>query len=111
VGISEFYVMPKAKLRFITVHNWNRAAHVRPGTGVLVGEGGKYVEYYANLATVKTLQTSPRIWLGGCRQGPHNFHPPRPGRCRDRRGTTALLEGNGATAELATRAIATDNAA
>jgi hypothetical protein len=67
VGISEFYVMLKAKLRFITVHNWNRAAHVRPGTGVLVGEGGEYVEYYANLAAVKTLQTSP--WPG---------MPPRP---------------------------------
>ncbi len=62
MGISEFYVMPKAKLRFMMVHNWNRAAHLRPGTGVLVGEGGKYVEYYADLAAVKTLQTSPRTW-------------------------------------------------
>jgi Fe-S cluster assembly scaffold protein SufB len=62
VGISEFYVMPKTKLRFITVHNWNRTAHVWPGTGVLVGRGGEYVEYYANLVAVKTLQTSP--WLG-----------------------------------------------
>jgi hypothetical protein len=67
VGISEFYVMQKAGLRFIMVHNWNRATHVRPRTGVLVEEGGEYVEYYPNLAAVKTLLTSPRVWLGGCR--------------------------------------------
>jgi hypothetical protein len=84
--------MSKAKLRFVMVHNWNRAAHVRPGTGVLVGEGGEYVEYYVNLAAVKTLQTSPRIWLGG-RQGLLNLHTPRPGRCRDRRGDDGATGG------------------
>lgn len=63
VGISEFYVLPRTKLRFIMVHSWNRAAYIRPRTGVLVEEGGEYVEYYANLAHVKSLQKSPQNWL------------------------------------------------
>jgi Fe-S cluster assembly scaffold protein SufB len=110
VGISEFYVMPKAKLRFITVHNWNRATHVRPRTGVLVGEGGEYVEYYANLAAVKTLQTSPRIWLGDAAKAHTTSILLGLGDAEIDVGTTALLEGSGAAAELATRAIATDKA-
>ena len=110
MGISEFYVMPKAKLRFIMVHNWNRAAHVRPRTGVLVGEGGEYVEYYANLAAVKTLQTSPRIWLGDAAKAHTTSILLGLGDAEIDVGTTALLEGSGAAAELATRAIATDSA-
>jgi Fe-S cluster assembly scaffold protein SufB len=110
VGISEFYVMPKAKLRFITVHNWNRAAHVRPGTGVLVGEGGEYVEYYANLVAVKTLQTNPRVWLGDAAKAHTTSILLGLEDAEIDVGTTALLEDNGAVAELATRAIATDNA-
>jgi hypothetical protein len=31
VSISEFYVLPRVKLRFIMVHSWNRVAYVRPG--------------------------------------------------------------------------------
>ncbi len=110
MSISEFYVMPKAKLRFIVVHNWNRAAHVRPRTGVLVGEGGEYVEYYANLAAVKTLQTSPRTWLEDAAKAHTSSILLGLGDAEIDVGTTALLEGSGAVAELATRAIATDKA-
>lgn len=111
VGISEFYVMRGAKLRFIMVHNWNRAAHVRPRTGILVGEGGEYVEYYANLAAVKTLQTSPKIWLGEDAKAHATSILLSLGDAEIDVGTVALLEGRGAAAELVTRAIATDSAA
>jgi hypothetical protein len=72
-----------------------------------VGEGGEYVEYYANLVAVKTLQTSP--WLGDAAKAYTSSILLGLGDAEINVGTTALLEGNGATAELATRAIATDN--
>lgn len=64
IGISEFYVGKNAKLRFIMVHSWNRVAHVRPRTGVIVDDGGEYISYYVNISNVKTLQTFPTIYLG-----------------------------------------------
>ena len=107
VGISEFYVMRNAKLKFIMVHSWNKAAHVRPRTGVYVDEGGEYVEYYANVASVKTLQTSPRVVLKeGAKAHTTSVVLGRGDAVIDI-GTTAVLDGAGAGAELVTRAIAT----
>ncbi|MCU7786828.1 SufD family Fe-S cluster assembly protein [Pyrobaculum sp. 3827-6] len=106
VGISEFYVMKGARLRFIMVHSWNKAAHVRPRTGVLVEEGGEYVEYYANLASVKTLQTSPRIVLKEGARAHSVSVVLGLGDAVIDIGTVASLEGRDAGVELATRAIA-----
>jgi len=75
-----------------------------------VGGGGEYVEYYANLAAVKTLQTSPRIWLGYAAMAHITSILLGLEDAEIDVGTAALLEGNGAAAELATRAIATDKA-
>jgi ABC-type transport system involved in Fe-S cluster assembly, permease component len=111
IGISEFYVKPKAKLTFIMVHSWNKAAHVRPRTGVLVEEEAQYVEYYANLAAVKTLQTSPHITLRQDAKAHAASIVLATGDAQIDIGTTATLEGPGSAAELATRTLATGRAA
>jgi Fe-S cluster assembly scaffold protein SufB len=93
------------------VHSWNKAAHERPRTGVLVEEGGEYVEYYANLASVKTLQTSPRIVL---REGAraHSLSVVLGlGDAVIDIGNAASLKGRDAGVELATRAIAAGSSA
>jgi len=104
VGISEFYVLPRAELRFIMLHDWNKAAHVRPRTGVLVEEGGEYVGYYANLSAVKPLQTSPRIWLGEDARTHTVSILLGAGDAEIDVDTAALLESPGAAAELVKRA-------
>ncbi|MEM0467864.1 MAG: SufD family Fe-S cluster assembly protein [Pyrobaculum sp.] len=110
VGISEFYIHRGGKLKFIMVHNWNKAAHVRPRTGVVVEEGGQYVEYYANLAAVSTLQTMPRIWLKeGATAYTSSVVLARGNSIIDI-GSVAFLEGGGAGAELVTKALATEEA-
>ncbi|ACB39886.1 SufD family Fe-S cluster assembly protein [Pyrobaculum neutrophilum] len=108
-AVSEFYVLRGAKLRFIMVHSWARAAHVRPRTGVLVEEGGEYVEYYANLQEVDSLQTSPRIVLKDGARAHATSVLLGLGRAKIDVGTTAVLEGDGAAAELTTRALAADS--
>lgn len=108
VGISEFYVLRGAKLRYIMVHNWTKAAHVRPRTGVLVEEGGEYVGYYANLQEVNSLQTSPRIVLREGAKAHATSILLGLGSAQIDVGTTAVLEGDGAAVELTTRALAAD---
>ncbi len=108
IGISEFYVGENAKLRFVMVHSWNRVAHVRPRTSVVVGDGGEYISYYVNISNVKTLQMFPTIYLG------YNAHTYSAsillgqGDSEIDIGTKAyLVEESGA--ELISRAIAKDN--
>ncbi|MEM3996013.1 MAG: SufD family Fe-S cluster assembly protein [Pyrobaculum sp.] len=107
VGISEFYVMKNAKLKFIMVHNWNKAVHVRPRTGVLVEDGGEYVEYYANLAAVNTLQAYPVIYLQDGAKTYASSVVLGLGEANIDIGTNAVLTGADSSAELVTRAIAT----
>lgn len=110
VGISEFYIHKGATLKFVMVHNWNKAAHVRPRTGVLVEEGGRYVEYYANLASVKTLQTMPRLYLEDGAAAHTTSVLLGAGDAVIDVGTSATLRGDSAAAELVTRALATGSA-
>ncbi|MEM0026896.1 MAG: SufD family Fe-S cluster assembly protein [Ignisphaera sp.] len=108
VGISEFFVGRKAKLRFVMVHSWNKVAHVRPRTVVSVDEEGEYISYYVNISKVKTLQTYPKVYLSsnakaflasillGLEDSDIDV------------GSAAYIEGDGASAELVSRAIARD---
>lgn len=63
VGVSEFYVKKGGKLRYVMVHSWNRATHVRPRTAVLIDEGGEYISYYMSFGNVRSIQTYPRVYL------------------------------------------------
>jgi Fe-S cluster assembly scaffold protein SufB len=110
VGISEFYVMPKAKLKFVMVHNWNKTTHVRPRTGVIVEDEGEYIEYYANLAAVKTLQTNPQVWLKEGAKAHTTSVVLAQADAHIDLSTTAHLEGTDAAAELTTKALATGKA-
>ncbi len=65
IGVSEFYVRKGGSLTFTMVHNWAEDVHVRPRTGVLVEEGGRYISNYVLLKPVKTVQMYPTVTLAG----------------------------------------------
>lgn len=65
IGVSEFYVRREASLTFTMIHNWAEEIHVRPRTGVLVEEGGRYISNYILLKPVKTVQMYPTVALAG----------------------------------------------
>jgi hypothetical protein len=65
LGISEFYVKRGGRLIFTMIHNWADGFHVRPRTGVLVEEGGVYVNNYALLKSVRSIQSFPTVYLNG----------------------------------------------
>lgn len=63
IGVSEFYVRRNAKMTFTMIHGWSRDFDVRPRTGVVVEEGGEFVNYYVNLHPARTLQMYPTVYL------------------------------------------------
>jgi uncharacterized protein len=65
IGVSEFYVRRGGTLTFTMIHNWAEEVHVRPRTGVLVEEGGRYISNYVLLRPVKTVQMYPTVTLAG----------------------------------------------
>ena len=65
IGVSEFYVRQGGQLTFTMVHNWAKDMHVRPRTGVLVEEGGRYISNYILLRPVKSVQMYPNVTLNG----------------------------------------------
>jgi hypothetical protein len=64
-GVSEFYVKKGAKLTFTMVHNWHHNMYVRPRSGIIVEEGGVFINNYICLEPVRYLQTYPAAWLRG----------------------------------------------
>ncbi len=65
IGVSEFYVRKGGQLTFTMVHNWAEDIHVRPRTGVLVEEGGRFISNYILLRPVRTVQMYPTVTLAG----------------------------------------------
>lgn len=65
IGVSEFYVKRGGHLTFTMIHNWGQEVHVRPRTGVMVEEGGRYISNYILLHPVKTVQMYPTVTLNG----------------------------------------------
>lgn len=110
VGISEFYVEEGATLRFVMVHSWNRVSHVRPRTAVKVASSGRYISYYVNIGRVKTLQTYPVVYLA---ENAYTYLASVVLGLEDADidvGSAAVLEGEGAVAEIVSRSLARDSA-
>ncbi len=63
IGVSEFYVAKNAKLTFTMVHAWSSGIDVRPRTGVIVDEGGRFTSYYIIYSPVKSVQAYPIVYL------------------------------------------------
>jgi len=64
-GISEFYVKKGAKLSFTMIHHWAEEIMVRPRSAAVVEEGGLFLSNYVCMKPVKSLQTSPAVYLNG----------------------------------------------
>ncbi len=65
LGVSEFYIRKGAELSFTMVHNWGEGFHVRPRTGIYIGENGSFISNYIVLRPLASLQTNPRAVLHG----------------------------------------------
>jgi len=109
IGISEFYVKRGGKLSFTMIHNWADNFHVRPRTVVVVEEDGMFVNNYALLKSVKSIQAFPVAYLKGDRSSA-KFNTVVYG-LKDSYidlGSRIILEGEDTRGEAIARTIAAD---
>ncbi|MHA1679796.1 MAG: SufB/SufD family protein [Promethearchaeota archaeon] len=109
-GISEFYVKKNAKITFTMIHEWEENIEVRPRSAIFLEEGATFINNYVILKPVKAIQSNPIAYLKGDNSrvlfqtmiyGKKDAYVDV--------GSRAILDGNNTSAEMITRAIATDS--
>ena len=65
LAVSEYYVGKNARLTSTMVHSWGSEVEVRPRSGTIVEEGGRFVSNYCSLRPARNIQTDPKAWLNG----------------------------------------------
>ena len=109
VGVTEIIVGPRARLNYVMVHSWAPGSHVRPRTAALVGEEGSLVTYYVLHGRLGSLHSKPRFRLmKGAKLYSATIVSLSTGHAVA--GAEAELLGPGATAELASRILASGDA-
>jgi len=106
VGVSEFYVKRGATLTFSMIHAWAPDMHIRPRSGAVVEENGVFLSNYVSLRPLRSLQMYPTARLVG-RNATVRFNTvavAHEGSVLDL-GSRAILEAEGARAELVARTI------
>ena len=109
VGVSEFYLKPGSKITFTMVHNWAEQVDVRPRTGIMVGDDSTYISNYILTSPVRSIQTYPTAYCPG-KNSKVVFQSILGGQ-KDSvldTGSRVLLEGQGSSAEMISRAVSKD---
>jgi len=108
VGISEFYVARGARLGFTMLHSWAPGVHVRPRTAARVEEDGEYRSYYVIYSPVASIQSFPKAFLARGAYAKFTSIVSAEGGGVYDLGGAAVLEGEGASAEVVSRVMARD---
>jgi Fe-S cluster assembly scaffold protein SufB len=107
IGISEFYVKKQAELNFTMVHSWSEQTLVRPRSAATIDADGTFVSNYICLRPVRDVQMYPAASCTG-KNSKVSFNTILYGNKNSQLdiGSKAVLTGNGAKAEMISRAIA-----
>lgn len=65
VAVSEVYIGKNATLTSNMVHSWGDDVIVRPHSGTVVEDGGRYINNYISLRPGANIVSNPRTWLNG----------------------------------------------
>lgn len=65
MAVSEMYVGKNATLTSTMVHSWGEDVVVRPSAGVVVDDGGRYINNYVSLRPGADIVSRPTTWLNG----------------------------------------------
>ncbi len=106
IGLSEFFVKKGAILKYTMIHDWGENIYVRPRTAVHVEEGGVFVSNYISLKPVGSLESNPVTILE--KNATANFNSILVAGKDSYMDVGAIVElnGEGARAEIISRAIA-----
>ena len=109
VGVSELYLKPGSKITFTMVHNWAEEVEVRPRTAIKLADNSTYINNYILTSPVSTIQSFPTAYCDG-KNSRAIFQSIQGGK-KDSIidvGSRAVLNAEGAMAEVISRAVAQD---
>lgn len=109
VGVSEMYLKPGSKITFTMVHNWAEEVEVRPRTAIKLADNSTYINNYILTSPVSTIQSFPTAYCDG-KNSRAIFQSIQGGK-KDSIidvGSRAILNAEGAKAEVISRAVAQD---
>ena len=109
VGVSEMYLKPGSKITFTMVHNWAEEVEVRPRTAIKLADNSTYINNYILTSPVSTIQSFPTAYCDG-KNSRVIFQSIQGGK-KDSIidvGSRAILNAEGAKAEVISRAVAQD---
>lgn len=105
IGVTEFFVRENAVVTSTMIHSWGKEVEVYPRSAAHVGKNGKFVSSYVALSSVKSVQMDPLAIIeeGGLGEFYSIIYAPE-GSTFDI-GSTALLHGEGARAQIISRVV------
>jgi hypothetical protein len=105
LGITEYFIKEGATVTSTMIHSWGKEVEVYPRSAAHVGKNSKFVSNYVALSSVKKLQMDPLAIIeeGGLGEFYSVVLAPE-GSFFDI-GSTALLEGSGASAQIVSRVV------
>ena len=109
VVVSEMYLKPGSKITFTMVHNWAEEVEVRPRTAIKLADNSTYINNYILTSPVSTIQSFPTAYCDG-KNSRAIFQSIQGGK-KDSIidvGSRAILNAEGAKAEVISRAVAQD---
>ncbi|MBN2554779.1 MAG: SufD family Fe-S cluster assembly protein [Anaerolineales bacterium] len=65
IAVSEMYIGANATLTSTMVHSWGKDVVVRPSAGIVVEDGGRYINNYISLRPGADIVSNPTTWLNG----------------------------------------------
>lgn len=109
-GYTEVYLRKGARLNYVMIHSWMRETRVVAKTGVEVGEGGGYTQFYTCLKSPSSLASDSRALLEeGAAALLSTLYVASPGSSATL-SSAVTLAGEGSRGEVVARAVAVKGA-
>lgn len=105
LGVTEYFIKENATVTSTMIHSWGKEVEVYPRSAAEVGKKAKFVSNYVALGSVKALQMDPiaHIEAGGLGEFYSVVYAPENSKFDI--GSTVILEGDGASAEIVSRVV------
>jgi len=105
LGVTEYFIAEGATVTSTMIHSWGKEVEVYPRSAAHVGKNGRFVSSYIALGGVKRLQMNPLARLEAGALGEFYSVVYAPEGASFDIGSRALLEGEGASAEIVSRVV------
>lgn len=105
LGVSEYFIKEGALVTTTMIHSWGDSVEVYPRSAAHVGKSAKFVSSYIALSSVKKLQMNPLAIIEDNGLGEFYSVVFAPEKSYFDLGSTAVLNGEGANAQIVSRAV------